>query len=71
MSKESNEKIIELWERLKVLMASTDDDVVKNAQGNASAGVRARKGLRELRKEAHKLVKLTVEVEKAKKAAGE
>lgn len=60
MNKEMNEKIVERWERLKVLMVATEEDVLKNARGNASAGVRARKGLRTLKKEAHELVKLTV-----------
>lgn len=68
MSKEINQKIIEQWERLKVLVASTEDDVLKNARGNASAGVRARKGLRVLKQEAAALVKLTVEEAKAKRA---
>lgn len=67
MSKEVNNKIIESWERLKVLIDSTEDDVLKNARGNASAGVRARKGLRALKKETHELVKLTVTVTKNKK----
>lgn len=70
MSKEVNTKIVEGWERLKVLIASTEDDVLKNARGNASAGVRARKGLRALKKEAHELVKLTVSEAKSRKAEG-
>ena len=65
--KELNTKIVEQWERLKVLVAATEDDVLKNARGNASAGVRARKGLRLLKKEAHELVKLTVTEAKTQK----
>lgn len=65
--KEPNAVIVEQWERLKVLVASIEDDVLKNAKGNSSAGVRARKGLRVLKKEAHDLVQLTVS--EAKKAA--
>ena len=60
--------IIAKWEEMKVLMESIDTDVSKNATGNASAGVRARKGLRLLKKEAAELVKLTVEADKARKA---
>ena len=48
-------------------MESIDLDVHKNANGNASAGVRARKGLRLLKTQAADLVKLTVELDKAKK----
>lgn len=66
---ELNTKIVEQWERLKVLVASTEDDVLKNARGNSSAGVRARKGLRTLKKEAADLVKLMVEEGKAARAA--
>ncbi len=68
MSKELNTKIVEQWERVKVLVASTEDDVLKNARGNSSAGVRARKGLRVLKKEAADLVKLMVEEGKAARA---
>lgn len=64
MAKEVNAGIVEQWERLKTIMVSTEADVLKNAQGNASAGVRARKGLRALKKEAHDLVKLTVSAAK-------
>ena len=60
--------IITKWEEMKVLMESIDNDVSKNATGNASAGVRARKGLRLLKKEAAELVKMTVEEDKARKA---
>lgn len=68
-TKELNTKVVEQWERLKVLVASTEDDVLKNAKGNSSAGVRARKGLRALKKEIGELVKLTVEEGKAARAA--
>ena len=34
------------WQEIKTLIESIDLDVHKNAAGNASAGVRARKGLR-------------------------
>lgn len=59
--------VIEKWQELKVLMETIDLDVHKNANGNASAGVRARKGLRLLKSQAADLVKLTVELDKAKK----
>ena len=48
--------IIDKWAEIKVLIESIDLDVHKNAGGNASAGVRARKGLRMLKKEAADLV---------------
>jgi urease gamma subunit len=46
-----------------------DLDIQKNAGGNASAGVRARRGLRLLKKEAAALIKSMVEIEKNRKAA--
>ena len=59
--------IKEKWEAIKVIVESLELDVQKNANGNASAGVRARKGLRLLKKEAAELVKITIEAEKASK----
>ena len=59
--------ILEKWNEIKVLVDSLDLDVHKNASGNSSAGVRARKGLRLLKKNAADLVKATIEEEKTKK----
>jgi hypothetical protein len=56
--------VLEKWKELKVIVESIDLDVHKNAGGNASAGVRARKGLRALKSAAADLVKLTIELEK-------
>jgi hypothetical protein len=64
----STNPVIEKWQELKVLIESVDLDVHKNANGNASAGVRARKGLRLLKSQAAELVKLTVAMDKANKA---
>jgi hypothetical protein len=59
--------ILEKWQEIKVMVESIDLDVHKNASGNASAGVRARKGLRALKNSASELVKLTIEEEKSRK----
>ena len=56
--------ILESWESLKELVGTLELDVHKNAHGNKSAGVRARRGLRQLKNEAATLVKMTLEVEK-------
>ena len=61
-------KISDKWSEIKVLVESLDLDVLKNANGNASAGVRARRGLRLLKSSAAELVKLTIEEEKARKS---
>ena len=45
----SSNSILDKWQEIKVMIESIDLDVHKNASGNASAGVRARKGLRALK----------------------
>ena len=52
-----NDNLVEKFQELKVLIESLQVDVVKNASGNKSAGVRARKGLREVKKVASEIVK--------------
>ena len=52
------------WQEIKTLIESLEVDIVKNANGNASAGVRARRGLRALKGEAGVLVKLSLEGDK-------
>jgi len=63
MSESTN--ILESWETLKGLVEELELDVHKNAHGNKSAGVRARKGLRDLKSAAGDLVKLTLEAQKS------
>lgn len=60
--------VLDKWKELKLIVESIDLDVHKNAGGNASAGVRARKGLRSLKTAAADLVKLTIETEKSDKS---
>lgn len=59
-----NENLLTQFEELKVLVETLQTDVVKNAQGNKSAGVRARKGLREAKKIASAIVKSSLEADK-------
>ena len=59
--------ILDQWNEIKVLIESLDLDVVKNASGNASAGVRARRGLRLLKSKSAELVKQTISEEKTRK----
>jgi hypothetical protein len=47
------------WEELRVLFESVELDVKKNAKGNKSAGVRARRGLRLIKQTASEIVKLS------------
>ncbi len=60
-----NESLIEHFEELKVLVETLQKDVVKNSQGNKSAGVRARKGLRQVKKMATDIVRLSLETDKS------
>ena len=59
--------ILEQWNEIKTLVESLEVDVTKNATGNASAGVRARRGLRLLKSKSADLVKTTISEEKERK----
>ena len=52
--------ILSKWQELRVLVESLEVDVKKTAKGNKTAGVRARRGLRQLKKDASELVKVTL-----------
>ena len=60
--------ILDQWSEIKVLVEALDLDVVKNANGNSSAGVRARRGLRLLKTKSAELVKQTIEEDKTRKS---
>ena len=64
----SNTTLLDTWQEIKTLVESLDTDVAKHAGGNASAGVRARKGLRLLKARTAELVKASVESGKEKVA---
>ena len=59
-----NDNLLEKYEELKTLVETMQIDIVKNASGNKSAGVRARKSLRELKKMAAELVKNSLSSDK-------
>ena len=56
----SKTDLVSQWTELKVLIESLELDVLKNANGNKSAGVRARKGLRLLKQRSGELVKTSL-----------
>ena len=62
---QTNNSLISEWEELRTLLETLNLDVVKNANGNRSAGVRARRGLREVKKRAADLVKASLENDKS------
>jgi len=64
----SSDTIVSAWNDIKTLVEQIEADVTKNANGNASAGVRARKGLRTLKAKAAELTKATIEAEKSRKS---
>lgn len=64
---ETGNSVIDKWNELKAVVSELELQVVKNANGTAAAGVRARKGLRQLKSMAAELVKLTIELDKSKK----
>jgi hypothetical protein len=57
--------LVESWSELKTLVESIELDLHKSARGNKSAGVRARKGLRLLKRHASSLVKASLESSKS------
>jgi len=63
----SDNEILAKWSDLKSLVESLEHDVAKNARGVSTAGVRARKGLRQLKSIAGELVKLTLSTAKTEK----
>lgn len=63
----SDNSVLSKWNDLKSLVESLELDVAKNAKGVAAAGVRTRKGLRQLQSTAKELVKLTLETDKSRK----
>ncbi len=66
---EAENSVLAKWTELKTLVEILELDLQKNARGVAAAGVRVRKGLRDLKARAAELVKTTVDLDKAKKAA--
>lgn len=65
----SDSSVSSKWSDLKTLVEALEVDVAKNAEkGVAAAGVRVRKGLRQLQTAAKELVKLTLESDKANKS---
>jgi hypothetical protein len=59
--------VLSKWNDIKELVESLEVDIAKNARGVGAAGVRARKGLRQLQAKSKELVKLTVELDKSSK----
>jgi hypothetical protein len=63
---DNTDNILDQWEEIKTRVESLELDVHKNARGNKSAGVRARRGLRNLKTRAADLVRTTITAEKDK-----
>lgn len=51
--------LLDKWEELRTIFESTELDLKKNAKGNKSAGVRARRGLRMIKQAANDLVRMS------------
>jgi len=58
------DRLLELWNEVKVTVESLELDVQKSSRGNASAGVRSRKGMRHLKTTISEFVKESVKVQK-------
>jgi len=57
--------LVTKWEELRTLFESIELDLKKNAKGNKSAGVRARRGLRMVKQAAADLIRFSKSLEKA------
>jgi hypothetical protein len=57
-------ELLDQYENLRTLVESLNRDIIKHSQGNKSAGLRVRKGLRETKKLASDLVRASLEVAK-------
>lgn len=57
-------ELVTKWEELRTLFESIELDLKKNAKGNKSAGVRARRGLRMIKQAAADLVRFSKGLEK-------
>lgn len=55
-----DENLLEKWNEFKRIVEANEIDIIKNAQGNASAGIRARHGLRLLKGRVADLVKISM-----------
>jgi hypothetical protein len=64
----SDNEVLSRWNEIKSLLESLEHDIAKNAKGTVAAGVRVRKGLRELQAKSKELVKLTIQLDKNKKS---
>lgn len=56
--------VLDKWNELKSLVESLEVDVHKSEKGNSAAGVRSRKGLRQLQSKSKEIVKLMIELGK-------
>lgn len=61
---QSKENIQNQYAELKNLLLSIEVDLLKNLEGNKSAGVRTRKALREIKNKATEMIKSTIALEK-------
>ena len=59
--------VLSNWYEFKQIVVDTDLDILKNIGGNTSAGIRARKNLRVLKKIASKIIAQTLIDYKPKK----
>lgn len=59
--------MFEIWESVRAEVVAVEADLSKNVAGNASAGIRVRRSLRNIKKLCVTLNKLSVASDKAKK----
>lgn len=63
-----NQNILDMWNELRTLVDSVEQDINKNARGVSAAGVRARKGMRLMKKKLKEISDVSLSQDRAKKA---
>jgi len=56
-----NQSLLEHWQEFRNIVDAVEQDINKNAAGNAAAGVRARKVVRLLKKKLGEIVKVSLQ----------
>lgn len=64
---DQSQNLIDSWKEIRTIVEVLELDVVKYSRGNTAAGLRTRKGLRELKQRISDFVRDSVSVEREKR----
>ena len=69
MKEVKNQLILDLWHELRTIVDAIEQDVNKNSRGITAAGVRARKGMRLIRKKSKEITDASLAQEHSKSSS--